>query len=71
MIRFETDVTPAVLEVMKRTADPRLRTILESLVRHLHGFIREVRLTEEEFRDAAAILNERGGRHGTRSNIRT
>ncbi|MBV9065568.1 MAG: catechol 1,2-dioxygenase [Methylobacteriaceae bacterium] len=60
MIRFETDVTPAVLDVMKRTDDPRLRTILESLVRHLHGFVREVRLTEEEFRDATAIINELG-----------
>src|SRR5436190_21122653 len=60
MIRHESDVTPAVLAVMERTTDPRLREIMTSLVRHLHGFIRDVRLTEEEFRQATAILNEMG-----------
>ncbi|PZQ47490.1 MAG: catechol 1,2-dioxygenase [Rhodovulum sulfidophilum] len=60
VIRTEADVTPAVLAVMERTRDPRLREILSALIRHLHGFIREVRLTEEEFRDATAVLNEIG-----------
>ena len=59
-IRTEADVTDAVVRVMERTADPRLRAIMVSLVRHLHGFIREVRLTEEEFREATALLNEIG-----------
>ncbi len=54
-------LTGAVLEVMQRTPDPRLREIMTSLVRHVHGFVREVRLTEDEFREAAAILNEIGG----------
>jgi hypothetical protein len=27
MTKYESDVTPAVLAVIKRTADPRLRTI--------------------------------------------
>lgn len=54
------DVTPAVLAVMDRTADPRLREIMTSLVSHLHAFVREVALTEEEFRAATAILNEMG-----------
>ena len=31
-----------------------------SLVRHLHAFVRDVRLTEVEFREATAILNEIG-----------
>ncbi|HKP80228.1 MAG TPA: dioxygenase [Phenylobacterium sp.] len=60
MIRSEADVTPAVLEVMKRTADPRLREIMTSLITHLHGFVRDVRLTETEFRQATAIINELG-----------
>jgi catechol 1,2-dioxygenase len=59
-IRREQDVTPAVLEVMARTTNPRLREIMVSLVGHLHAFVRDVRLTEEEFREAAAILNEMG-----------
>lgn len=60
IIRQEGDVTPAVLEVMERTPDPRLREIMISLVKHLHGFVRDVRLTEPEFREATAIINEIG-----------
>jgi catechol 1,2-dioxygenase len=60
IIERHEDVTPAVLAVMQRTADPRLREIMTSLVSHLHAFIRDVRLTEEEFQSAAAILNEMG-----------
>lgn len=45
---------------MARTGDPRLREIMVSLVRHLHGFVCDVRLTEAEFRDACALLAELG-----------
>jgi len=57
--RYE-DVTPEVLKVMERTRDPRLREIMVSLIKHLHGFVRETRLTEAEFRDASAIVVELG-----------
>lgn len=60
IIERQEDVTHAVLEVMRRTADPRLREIMTSLVRHLHSFVREVRLTEAEFQAAAAIVTELG-----------
>jgi catechol 1,2-dioxygenase len=60
IIERQQDVTPAVLSVMERTRDPRLREIMVSLVKHLHGFVREVKLTEDEFRNATAILNEIG-----------
>lgn len=60
IIKGHEDVTPAVLAVMERTADPRLREIMMSLVTHLHAFIRDVGLTEEEFQAATAILNEMG-----------
>jgi catechol 1,2-dioxygenase len=59
-ITAEADVTDAVIRVMQQTRDPRLREIMVSLVKHLHGFIREVRLTEDEFREATALLNEIG-----------
>jgi catechol 1,2-dioxygenase len=59
-IQRHEDVTPAVLKVMERTRDPRLREIMLSLVEHLHGFVRDTRLTEAEFRDATAILVELG-----------
>jgi catechol 1,2-dioxygenase len=59
-IARQQDVTPAVLAVMQRTRAARLREIMVSLVEHLHGFVREVRLTEAEFREATAILSEIG-----------
>jgi len=62
IIEREQDVTAAALAVMAQTADPRQRQILTSLVRHLHGFIRDVRLTEAEFRAAAAVIAELGQR---------
>jgi len=67
-IRRQEDVTSAVLEVMARTTDPRLREIMVALVSHLHAFVRETRLTEDEFREAAAILNEMGQRSNDRHN---
>ncbi|QEL23523.1 catechol 1,2-dioxygenase [Bosea sp. F3-2] len=60
VIQRQQDVTPAVLEVMERTRDPRLREIMFSFITHLHAFVRDVRLTEAEFREATAILNEIG-----------
>ncbi|ABQ71654.1 intradiol ring-cleavage dioxygenase (plasmid) [Rhizorhabdus wittichii RW1] len=60
MIKDMDDVTPVVLAVMERTSDPRLRKIMVSLIRHLHGFIRDVSLTEAEFRAATAIINDIG-----------
>jgi catechol 1,2-dioxygenase len=62
ILKSQLDVTTDALAVMARTTDPRLRTIMISLVAHLHEFVRDVRLTEAEFRDAAAILNEIGQR---------
>jgi protocatechuate 3,4-dioxygenase beta subunit len=42
-------ITEAVLEQMSTTPDPRLKEIMESAVRHLHAFAREVRLTPAEW----------------------
>jgi protocatechuate 3,4-dioxygenase beta subunit len=56
IIENQTEVTDAVLEAFSRADQPRLREILLSLVRHLHGFVREVRLTEREFQEAARIV---------------
>ena len=60
IIGRQQDVTVAATAVMERTFDPRLREIMMSLVRHLHGFVRDVRLTEAEFREATAMLAEMG-----------
>jgi catechol 1,2-dioxygenase len=60
VVRTHEDVTAAVLEVMARTPDARLREIMVALVRHLHAFVSEVALSEDEFREATALLNELG-----------
>ena len=56
IIGSEKDVTDAVLKEYAHTKNPRLREIISALVRHLHAFAREVRLTEQEFHTAMAYL---------------
>ena len=60
MIRTPDDVTAAVLREIEHAADPRFREVMSSAVRHLHGWAREVHLTEAEFRKAAAIVARMG-----------
>jgi protocatechuate 3,4-dioxygenase beta subunit len=43
------NITDAVLEQMSTTPDPRMKEIMESAVRHLHAFAREVKLTPAEW----------------------
>ena len=40
--------------------DPRLRRVLESLVRHLHSFVKDVELTEREWQSAISFLTDTG-----------
>ncbi|MEA2947938.1 MAG: hydroxyquinol 1,2-dioxygenase, partial [Alphaproteobacteria bacterium] len=39
-----------------RAPDPRFREVMSALVRHLHAFAREVKLTEAEFQAAASYI---------------
>src|SRR5580658_1873733 len=68
IIENEASVTDAVLEAFGRTDDPRLREILQALVRHLHGFVRDVRLTEREFHEATRIIAAMGQKTTTSHN---
>jgi catechol 1,2-dioxygenase len=56
IIRTQEDVTGAVLSEIARAGDPRFREIMSSLVRHLHAFAREVKLTEAELQAAASYI---------------
>ena len=49
IVKNQTQLTEAVITVMQRTEDPRLRELMTALVKHLHAFIKEVKLTEKEF----------------------
>jgi len=44
----ENTITDAAIEQMAATPNPRLKQIMEPLVRHLHAWAREADLTPEE-----------------------
>jgi hydroxyquinol 1,2-dioxygenase len=56
----EEALVAEVLASFADTPDPRLRQILEALTRHLHAFLRETRLTEEEWRAGIDFLTAAG-----------
>ncbi|MEY9928990.1 hydroxyquinol 1,2-dioxygenase [Catenulispora sp. GP43] len=60
MSEREQAVTDEVLASFAGTADPRLREIMLALVRHLHGFAREVRLGQGEWEAAIDFLTRAG-----------
>ena len=54
------DITSAAVASFDGCANPRLRELMQSLVRHLHAFAGEVSLTEEEWREMIAVLTATG-----------
>ena len=56
IIGNQNDVTTAVLSELQRAKDPRFKEIMSALVRHLHDFAREVKLTEAEFQAAVGYI---------------
>ncbi|MFK0121669.1 dioxygenase [Streptomyces sp. NPDC090994] len=53
-------ITDAAVDSFRDTADPRLRELLQGLVRHLHGYVKEVRPTLEEWEYAVEFLTAVG-----------
>ncbi|HET9129620.1 MAG TPA: dioxygenase, partial [Terriglobia bacterium] len=60
IIENQNQVTEAVLAEVQRIEDPRMREIASAAVRHLHAFAREVKLTEDEFRQACTFIARLG-----------
>ena len=56
----EHNITGAVLERFRDTPDPRLKQIVESVVRHLHDCVREIEPTFEEWMAAIQFLTRTG-----------
>jgi hydroxyquinol 1,2-dioxygenase len=56
----EQELTDLVLAKVAAARDPRFRDIMQSLVKHLHGFVREVGLTQDEWRRAIDFLTATG-----------
>lgn len=60
MIDKSIAITQGVLDRLANTPDERLKKVLSSLVSHLHDFVRDVQLTEEEWFKAIQFLTETG-----------
>ncbi len=58
--RDQDTITEAVLASFAQTPDARLRTIMSSLVQHLHAFAKDVQLTEAEWFHAIDFLTRCG-----------
>ena len=52
----QENITDQVLAVFEKTPNPRLREVMQSLVKHLHAFIRDVEPTDPEFELACEFL---------------
>jgi hydroxyquinol 1,2-dioxygenase len=56
----ETALIEQVVASFAGTPDDRLKTVVESLTRHLHAFVREVRLTDAEWEQGIDFLTAVG-----------
>jgi hydroxyquinol 1,2-dioxygenase len=56
----ENTITEAVNARLSTDTPPRLREIMTSLTKHLHDFVREVQLTEEEWMQGIQFLTATG-----------
>jgi hydroxyquinol 1,2-dioxygenase len=56
----EQELTDRVVASFAGADDERLRTVMQSLTRHLHAFLREVRLTEDEWNQGIEFLTAAG-----------
>lgn len=56
----EKTLTEEVLRRVRRAPDARLRQVMASLIRHLHGFVREIRPTQQEWFRGIRFLTESG-----------
>jgi hydroxyquinol 1,2-dioxygenase len=56
----ENSITDAVLQRLAGAEDPRLRQVAQSLVKHLHGFVRDVEPSFEEWQAAISFLTRIG-----------
>src|SRR6202035_1686051 len=58
--RHGDDVTEQALRTLDGCPDPRLREVTAALLRHLHAFVREVRLTPDEWMAGIQFLTRVG-----------
>src|ERR1700756_2239983 len=52
----EKNLTDVVLDRWKNIPDPRLKQVMQSLIKHLHAFVRDIEPTEAEWATAIDFL---------------
>ena len=57
---IEEELIQTVVDSFATCTDDRLKELMQSLTKHLHAFIRDVRLTEDEWNGAIEFLTEAG-----------
>jgi hydroxyquinol 1,2-dioxygenase len=56
----DENLTEVVMERWQDIPDPRLREVMQSLIKHLHGFVKDVQLTQPEWFAAIMWLTRTG-----------
>lgn len=60
MATSENELTEEVIASFDNTSNPRLKELMQALVKHLHAFAKEVRITDEEWFYAIDFLTQTG-----------
>lgn len=58
--KYDPDFTNHVIQSMGPNTNPRLKTVMTSLIRHVHDFAREVDLTVDEWMAGVQMINWAG-----------
>src|SRR6476646_8956893 len=61
-------LTETAVKAYSQIADPRLRELTAGLIRHLHAFVKETRLTDQELEIAWALMAEMANVTGDQRN---
>ncbi|KAI9727639.1 MAG: hypothetical protein M1828_005867 [Chrysothrix sp. TS-e1954] len=66
--KFDPNFTRNVINATGPKASPRMRTVMGSLIQHLHDFCRENEITVDEWTQAVDMINEAGEMSDDRRN---
>lgn len=66
--QYDPDFTAHVIKATGPKANPRVATVVASLVQHLHDFAREVDLTVDEWMMGVNMINRAGQMSNERRN---
>lgn len=56
----KNNITEAVVKSLEKALNPRMKRVFSSMIRHMHDFVREVELTQDEWETAMNFLYKAG-----------